>query len=334
MMMHHRLLWLVGALAISTWTGSAVALDDATKVKARNLVNDGVAQFERGEFERAREQFMAAHALAEVPTVAVWAARAHERVGRLLEASALYRQALAMQPNELWTGQVQQKAQGAATEALTALESRIPVLQLELVGGNAETTLGIDETVVTLTAPSLEQRLDPGAHHVKALRAGKVVREETITLAEGERRRVEWTLPAPEPVSPVQPAVKLQAIQFRPTQPQADTSASTSRTLTWLSLGVGLAGLAVGTVAGVTTGKKHSELRDAGCSDDACRGSQFQDRVDAHNTWRSVSMVGFIVGGVGAAAGLTLWLTTPTTPHSSGVGLTLSPGRVAMAGEF
>src|SRR5512145_319757 len=161
MMMHHRLLWLVGALAISTWTGSAVAIDDATKVKARNLVNDGVAQFERGEFERAREQFMAAHALAEVPTVAVWAARAHERVGRLLEASALYRQALAMQPNELWTGQVQQKAQGAATEALTALESRIPVLQLELVGGNAETTLGIDETVVTLTAPSLEQRLDP-----------------------------------------------------------------------------------------------------------------------------------------------------------------------------
>lgn len=333
-MTKHRFLWMVATFGVMSHATVAFALDAATKTRARDLVNSGVADFERGEFEVARRQFMEAYALAEVPTVAVWAARAHEKLGRLLEASNLYRSALAMQRNELWSGQVQQQAQKAASEALLVLEKRIPRLAVELVGETcADAEVLLDGTKVSVGAPEPGHPADPGAHRVEARCGERIAAENAITLVEGETQTVQLTLKA-QPVVAPSTVVKLHPVRFDPSPSATTNDHASTRNLTWISLGIGAVGLAVGTVAGITTGVKHADLESSGCTDATCRGNRFNDSVDSYNTWRTVSSVGFIVGAVGAAAGATLWLTVPKKESPARVGLSVNPGNLSMAGEF
>ncbi|HMA95523.1 MAG TPA: hypothetical protein VKP30_22695 [Polyangiaceae bacterium] len=79
----------------------------------------------------------------------------------------------------------------------------------------------------------------------------------------------------------------------------------------WTSFGIGAAGLIVGSTTGFMALSKHSSLKDSGCTSDECFDSDLQSPMDSYNKLRPIAAAGFIVGGVGAAAGLTLWLTKP-----------------------
>lgn len=332
--MKYRFLWIVAAFAASCYPTAAFGLDATTKVRARDLVNRGVADFERGEFEVARGQFMEAYALAEAPTVAVWAARAHEKLGRLIEASHLYRRALTMQRNDLWSGQTQQHAQQAATEALVALEERIPRLTIGFVGErHPDAEVLLDGTKVSVGDPGLGHRVDPGAHRIEVRRGTRIVAERSVTLAEGETQTVQLAVAA-EPVLSPYTVVKLHSVRFAPAPGAKERDHALPRNLTWVSLGIGAAGVAVGTVAGIVTAVKHGDLQADGCVDSTCRGSRFNDPVDGYNIWRTVSTTGFVVGAIGAAAGVTLWLAVPKGETPPRVGLSINPGSLSMAGEF
>jgi hypothetical protein len=75
-------------------------------------------------------------------------------------------------------------------------------------------------------------------------------------------------------------------------------------------------------------------MKSDGCSDTVCNNSSLQGRVDTYNAMLTVSTVGFIVGGVGAAIGTTLLLTSPRSESSTTVSLLVTPGSVAVAGGF
>jgi len=337
--MIHRSFVLIAAFSLS-WTTSAFATDTAVKAKARNLVNSGVAEFERGQFEAASSRFQEAQTLVEAPTIAVWSARTHEKLGRLVEAAKLYKLALEMQPNDLWIGQVQQSAQKEAKEALAGLESRIARVRLApdgSVGANVEVTL--DKMAIPSDALNLEQQLDPGPHTIAVKRAGELVSEEALTLAEGERRLVTLKLPVEVPaprtgVGGDKPTVAIRNLGVRPVPSPDASSKEPLRTLTWVSFGVGAVGVTLGTIAGITTGRRHSDLRDSGCNDTTCWGNQFDSRVDSYNRWRTVSIAGLVAGGVGVAAGVTLLLLRPEREVAPNVSLTLGSGAVALTGGF
>lgn len=339
--MMHRSFVLIAACSLLSWTTSAFATDPAVKAKARNLVNSGVAEFERGQFEAASSKFQEAQTLVEAPTIAVWSARSQEKLGRLVEAAKLYKLALEMQPNDLWVGQVQQGAQKEAKEALPGLESRIAHVRLALnggVGANVEVTL--DKVTIPNDALGLEQQLNPGAHTIAVRRAGELVSEEALTLAEGERRVVTLKLPVEAPAARTgagdreQPTVALRNLGVRPVSAPDASSKEPLRTLTWVSFGVGAAGITLGTIAGITTGRKHSDLRDSGCNDTTCWGNQFDSRVDSYNRWRTISIAGLVAGGVGVAAGVTLLLLQPEREAAPSVSLTLRSDNVALTGGF
>jgi len=90
-----RLLAAITVVALSSWQQPAHAISDGTRAAARNLVNEGVSDFKAGRFELARSKFVQVLAVAQVPTVAVWAARANERLGKLVAAVDLYERALS-----------------------------------------------------------------------------------------------------------------------------------------------------------------------------------------------------------------------------------------------
>ena len=87
------------------------------------------------------------------------------------------------------------------------------------------------------------------------------------------------------------------------------------RTLGWVGIGVGGAGILFGTVTGLMAVSSRSDLDAHGCLDNGCYVDQ-KDDVDSYNALRTTSTVGFVVGFVGAAAGVTLLLTAPESPNS------------------
>jgi serine/threonine-protein kinase len=94
---------------------------------------------------------------------------------------------------------------------------------------------------------------------------------------------------------------------------------------------VGVAGLGVGSAFGLVAMSKRDEAQGvcphALCSDSA-GSSKWSDAKSAGN----VATVAFIVGGVGAAAGVVLWLTAPSVGQDVRVGF--APGRVQVRGTW
>jgi hypothetical protein len=69
--------------------------------------------------------------------------------------------------------------------------------------------------------------------------------------------------------------------------------------LVWAGLGVGVVGLGVGTVTGILALGKSSTVKNE-CSGTTCPLSAKND-VDSGRTVATISTIGFVVGGVGAA---------------------------------
>src|SRR5664279_470075 len=366
-MTHKLQLGLIAAIVMASWAAPALAIDDSSRSAARTLVNEGAAHFKEGRFEEARRKFMEAYEVAKVPTVAVWAAQAHDKLGKLVAASELYESALLMQPNELWVGNAQQQAQQKARETLKALKPRIPVLKIVLVGANAsEVEVTIDNVKVPSGLLAVERPVDPGAHAVNATRGGKsVVDMVTLSLEEAEKKIITLQLPdasAPTPavarIAPAAPPTgsrppEQSNLVTTPASSPADSAATvtalqnmgasvssqpaednTQRTLGWVGVGVGAAGLALGTTAAVVVGLKRSSMHSDGCSENTCIGTGYTGRVDSYNSWRTISTVGFVVGGLGTAAGITLLLTSPKQESAPHVGLMIDLSTVSVKGAF
>ena len=94
----------------------------------------------------------------------------------------------------------------------------------------------------------------------------------------------------------------------------ARPAGTTQRTLGFVGLGVGAVGVGVGAVAGVLVLSQRSDLdADPGCPS-RCADA---DAVDAFNTKRHVSTIGFVIGGVALAAGAVALLTAPRSAGAS-----------------
>jgi len=78
----------------------------------------------------------------------------------------------------------------------------------------------------------------------------------------------------------------------------------------WTAIGLGGAGVVLGTVAGVMVLNQEQELMDQ-CTDRQCP-SEVRDDVESFDTMRAVTTAGFIIGGIGLAAGTTLLLLAPS----------------------
>lgn len=340
--------WFGIALSLSLWGAPASAAVDAkTRDHLRDLMNEGGALFEQNEFEAARSKWQEVLKEVPIPAAALWVARATVKLGRLRAAVHFYESALAMQPNELWKNDAQQQAQAEAKQELAALNQRIPTLKIEIEGlVDAVTVEGVSLDLSGLSKP---QPLDPGTYVIVATYNEKSVTRR-VELAEGQHQIVslsfetETSSPAVPTSSAVigTPTSSAAATAARSsnagTQPDvaatAQTKNSTHQYAIWTSFGIGAAGLIVGTTAGLMALSKHSSLKGSGCSNDECFDPTLQSQMDSYNKLRPIAAAGLIVAGVGAAAGLTLWLARPKQESASGVRLVLGPGTLTAQGRY
>jgi hypothetical protein len=347
---HGLRLGLVLALAVAAWSRPAHALDDSDKEAIRSLSNQAAADFERRNYEAAREKFHRAYEIAKVPKLAVWEARANEKLGRLVAAYELYRQALGLEANDLWKGTIQLQAQKDAREELAQLQPRLPRLTISIEGAKpSDVAVKVDEVQVPSALLGVERYVDPGQRQIMG-KCGNEVVTESVTVSEGKSKQLALrfractsTAPAavPPPVAgqsngsvPSKTNSEMSSVPSNP-EPVRDAGTprgSTQRTLGWVTAGVGAAGLVLGASTGVWLIAKHSDLKDKCPNDNDCHG-QYNSDVDTFNKMRTVSVLAFAVGGVATAAGVTLLLTAPKERKAT-IALWMSPSSAGLTGIF
>jgi hypothetical protein len=157
--------------------------------------------------------------------------------------------------------------------------------------------------------------VDPGPHAVEASAPGfktwqsKAVVEGIEAKASIDVPALEAETPAPPPPRPSPP-------------PPPPPTGNTQRALGLVGAGVGVAGVAAGSVFGLVA---KSRVNDAGphCTGTVCDASGISDLSDARHA-ATISTVGFIAGGVLLAGGIALYFTAPHAPANTG--LVVAPG--------
>ena len=333
-------------ITVSLAPAAALAGDRATS-SARELAKQGLEAYDAGRYEEAAEKLGKAYEVVHVPTLAVNEARALVKLGRLVAASELYLEATRIQGEKSWQS-TQFEAQKDAEKERAELLPRIPRLKVELKGAKAsEVKLTLDGSEVPNALLDEEQVVDPGERRIEGARGSEVVKQ-SVTVKEKDHSVV--TLQFKPQVSPATPGAgsappknnnesqNIAAISplAAPQTIDRKQPSGAQNTLGWVTLSTGVAGLALGGVTGFLAMSKRSSLRDSNtCSADGlhCLPSQASD-VNAYNSLRTVSSVGFIAGGVLAVTGITLVLTAPKRESKPRVGLWVGPSSAGVYGGF
>ena len=335
-------------------TQTSFALNDSDKEAIRGLSNDAAADYNNGKFEAARDKFSRAYALAKVPKLAVWVARSYAKLGQLVSAYEYYRQAVRLPRNELWVGEAQEAAQKDAEKELSTLLPRLPKVKITVEGVEANSVeVRIDGTVIPAELLGIERYLDPGMREFVATRGTTVLRQ-VVDLPEGVVKNI---------VLKFEPGL-LDTAKNTPNSTEQSSSSSTvvvatdrtktarnsdpnhtsstvatgqaQRTWGWVSIGVGAAGFLTGAAAGVIVAAKYSDLKSS-CPGGTCDANE-RSNVDSYRSMRTLSLTGFVIGGVGSALGLTLLLTSPKHADSSAkvsaLGVWVTPESAGLRGNF
>ena len=150
----------------------------------------------------------------------------------------------------------------------------------------AAAKLFIDGRKVDDRLDGLPERLDPGTHTVRVVPDSPELeaRETTITVRSGERNRriaIDWQRAASE---------ESGSIGYVPAA---------------IAFALGGAGIVVGATTGILALTGNSDLEDRCPSVSACPADAQAD-IDRVSTFAVVSTTGFVVGGIGVAAGIVL----------------------------
>lgn len=319
-------------------SGHAEEPDDATRTAARALGGAGVAAFQGGNFAAASDKLEKAYALLKVPSLGLWSARALVKRGLLVEAAERYLEATNLQAPS-GDSTVQKKAQADARTELAALRPKIPSVVVKLVDADpTQVTVMLDGEQLASSWLGRARLVNPGAHRVVAQR-GSDQTDGSTTVAEGESKTLELgfsTSPAAATATAAAPTSgdgdEPGAGSPGPASSADSAPSSTKRTLAWVALGAGAAGLAVGGVTGLLAAGKKSDLKNSGaCVADRCGSSQ-TDTVNSLNSLRTISGVAFVAGGVLAGTGIVLLLNSGSSSGSTQA--FLSPTWVGLRRTF
>jgi hypothetical protein len=276
---------------------------DANRAAARALAQEGQAALDSKDFAAAAERFERADSLVHAPTLLLALARAQIGLGKLLEAhenfARIQREGVAPGSPRPWT-----RAYEDAAKEMDALAARLPWVVIRVTGAS-NPYLTMDGVPVPRAVLGIKRPANPGKHELRVIAAGYRTVRRNFAVAEGQSANVDIELepaPATQASAPADPAPAALP-------PPNAAPAGAWRPVGFTALGIGVAGLVVGGIAGGLFLAKRSELaRD--CPDSHC-APELGQSVDRYRQLGTVSTAGFIAGAVGVATGAVLLLSAP-----------------------
>ena len=217
-----------------------------------------------------------------------------EKTGKLSDAMVHWADARARA-----SADGQKPIEEEATARGQALEAKVPKLTITLAK-TAPPDAVVERDGTPLGAPSLGVALplDPGAHTITVKAHGHADAKQDITLKEGEKQSLEVDVgPASGPVGPVAPL---------PSPPENEKKGGGMSPLVPIGFGVGIVGVAVGTITGIIALGKGSDADK--CPESGgkhrCVDQKTVDDIESGKTMGTVSTIAFIAGGVGVGVGV------------------------------
>jgi hypothetical protein len=275
-----RVVFLVIAFTLAAGPALAAPVQPDAK-RAGQSFAIGKSAFARGDFSAAGAAFEQAALYAPHPATSLNAAEAWELAGELVRAAEICERVLALP-------QLEPRYRDVASEQLNRIQSRLARLELKIppgargaVDGEREENLGPGDHKINVM---------PGTHVVTAKGANGETKSETIKVAAGESKTLEF----PPFEGPRQP-------EPGPKEPPPVTSEKKSLAppvVSWIAFGTAAAGATVATIYGIKTVSAKDDF-DA---------SPTEGTRDDFNSARLVTNVSLGVAAVALAVGVVLWI--------------------------
>jgi hypothetical protein len=275
------------AVSMSALGSSVARADTHDPAAAEALFRDGRAAAQRGDWETACPKLRESQRLDPAAGTLLNLADCEEHRGKVATAWQLFRQVVDSLPAN------DERAPLAGKRA-SALEKRLPHLTVRLVG-SVPAGVKVTRNEVELSEGSLGSALpvDPGAYTVTVSAPGRATTTTSVTVVEAATSAVDAQVGAPTDGAA-----------------GGDIKASKStRTAGWVMGGIGVAGLAVGGVAGILTlGHKSTVDDNCNANTKTCNSTGY-DAAQSGKTLGLITTTGLIVGAVGIGVGAYLILS-------------------------
>lgn len=339
---------LCAALCLLRVTPAVAATDDE-KAGARAAATQGQAAYDNKHWAEALDLFTRAESLVHSPVHLLYKARALVQLGQLVKARETY---LSLTREESTSSSpAVLKAREDAAKEVAQLEPRLANLTVKVDGaGAAEASVTMDGVKVPSALIGVARPADPGQHTLQASGNGVASDPQTVSLKEGGGATVTLLLkpaagaaPVPPPNAAPPPAAPAPAAAAVAATPPAESGKGNGlRTASYVSFGVGAVGVVLGTVFALKAKSKYSD-GNALCNDqDPCNLSQSDaDRREQlgkdGDSAKTMSIIGFVAGGVGVAAGTTLFILSgkkESEPAHAGVHPWIGLGSAGLSGRF
>jgi hypothetical protein len=314
------------ALAPARFAQAQGATDSAT---AESLFNEALALLANKKAAEACPKLEASQRLDPGVGTLLYLADCYQQVGRTASAWGTFREAAYLAKAG------KDDRESVAVESARNIEPTLSYLTVE-VTPPAGVTLDIrrDGKPMADALWNTAIPVDPGTHTVEASAAGKKPWSTSFNVGEGPRHE-SVVVPALED-APVAPPPAAMPASVPPAEPARATGPSVQKTVGWVLLGAGSAGLITG---GVLALLARSDNKDANteCRPDLIRlcnpaGVKLSESAHSKATWAGVT------AGVGLAAlgtGVTLLLTAPSTSaQADSAGVTLAARLDADGGQL
>lgn len=288
---------LLGPALIALGASSAPALAaPGSRAEADRLFREGKKLYDEGKYKEACEALAASDALdPAIGTLGLLAA-CHEKQGRLLDAWKEY-----LETKDRAESKRDQRAEYAGERA-QAVKARLARLAIETRDDATKMEITRDGESIPPSVVGVLVPVDPGEHVVVARDSNKKEWKTTVNLKEGESNTV------------IVPSFAELAAQGGP-----------PRWLAYALGGVGIAGIAAGSVAGAIAISKNSDSNDAAVCKPTARLCPSRDSA---MTAATVSTISFIGGGALLAAGTVLFFLSSPAPSQAEAGASASLGSV------
>jgi hypothetical protein len=286
---------------------SQVANAQGDKATAEALFSEGRRLMSSGNYATACEKFAASQKLDPALGTSLNLADCYEKSGRTASAWAEFRDAAAA-AHRVGSKDREQVARARAD----ALEKQLSRLTLTEKTPHPDQRIARDGAAVDRAVLGTAVPIDPGPHLMEVAGPGRKKWSKSIDVQPGAQIVVELPELEKEAAAPAASAATSDSMAPR------SKSGSTQRIAAVAVGGIGVVGLAVGTVFGLkatsnwSDAKSHCSNFPNGCNDE---GVSLHDSAQSAAT---VSTIAFGVGLAGVAGGAILWLTAPTASRESG----------------
>lgn len=348
------------AVTVATVVEPAMGQTEEDRSAARSLATQGLAAHNEGRFAEALDLFSRAETLVHAPPHLLYMARAAAKLGQLVRARELYLK-LAREELAANAPPAFRDAQTEAREEVKAIEPKLANLVISVRAPEGVSyKVELDRRPISSAVIGVPFPADPGKHQVIATAPGYQSKLVEVTLSEGGRGNADLVL---VPTGATTPATTTA------TAPVADNTASGSgapsqaapfgatspsptgpdagppkwmRPVSYVAMGVGVVGLGFGTYFGLSS---RSARKDGDDAYDRCRAPCLKSdplaresvaKYDDARSAMTLSIVSFVVGGVGIASGVPLFILSSRKPSPSAGAVTpyVGWGTAGLSGNW